>query len=129
MSLLSRKAPHLTAILSRAASKKRKVSSEFQNPIPFTSEVMNLPGASEYRPSSTPSFLSRLSTFKLATYAQKPAAIDAVAAAKAGWVNDGKDRLVCGICRSSWIVASHGGMTRDAGDYAVRLIGQKRIEN
>ena len=86
-------------------------------PVPTTHlSVLSTPSvASEYRPSSTSSFLSRLSTFKLTTYANKPAAIDAVAAAKCGWVNDGKDRLVCGICGVSWVVANKDGMNREAG--------------
>jgi hypothetical protein len=67
--------------------------------------------------------LSRLSTFKLATYANKPQQIDAVAASKCGWTNDGKDRLVCGICGSSWVVAGRDGMTRDAGTNLIRLVG------
>lgn len=105
--VLSNKTPHLAAILSRVATKKRKALFNFTPPSNFSE--------AEYRPSSTPSFLSRLSTYKLATYANKPTAIDAVAAAKCGWVNDGKDRLVCNICNVSWVVAGREGMTRDAG--------------
>ncbi len=76
-------------------------------------------GNVEYRPSSISSFLSRLSTFKLATYANKPPALDAVAASKCGWVNDGKDRLLCGICNASWVVAGKDGMSRDAANALV----------
>lgn len=61
------------------------------------------------------SLLERLATYKLNTYANKPPAIDALAAAKRGWVNDGKDRLVCGVCRASWVLAGREGMNRDAG--------------
>ncbi|KAF9061424.1 C3HC zinc finger-like-domain-containing protein [Rhodocollybia butyracea] len=78
----------------------------------------------DYRPSSIQSFLGRLDTFKLATYANKPTSLDAVAAAKCGWVNDGKDRLVCGICSTSWVVAGKEGMTRDA---ALALIEKQRV--
>jgi hypothetical protein len=59
--------------------------------------------------------LSRLATYKLATFANKPPTIDAVAASKCGWINVGKDRLVCGICNVSWVVAGRDGMSRDAG--------------
>lgn len=74
---------------------------------------------SEYRPSSIVSFLSRLSTYKLSTYANKPAAIDAVAASRAGWTNEGKDRLYCSICKCAWIVASREGMSKDAGENTI----------
>ncbi|KAJ7583356.1 zf-C3HC-domain-containing protein [Mycena floridula] len=90
-------------------SKARKAAPSFAEP---TSGV-------EYRPSSTSSFLSRLSTFKIATYANKPAAIDSVAAAKCGWVNDGKDRLVCALCHVSWVVAGKTGLSRDAANALV----------
>ncbi|KAJ7475758.1 hypothetical protein FB451DRAFT_1034350, partial [Mycena latifolia] len=109
---LSKSTPHLTAILARAATRTRKA-------LPFASSATPpppLPPTAEYRPSSIPSFLARLATFKLATYANKPSQIDAVAAAKCGWVNDGKDRLVCGLCGVSWVVAGREGMTRDAGE-------------
>lgn len=109
----SKNTPHLTAILTRAATRTRKaLPSKFSAPSP----VPALPPTAEYRPSSIPAFLSRLSTFKLATYANKPPAIDAVAASKCGWINDGKDRLVCGLCTSSWVVAGREGMNRDAGE-------------
>ena len=106
---ISTRAPHLAAILARRSSQnKQRVL--FKQP--------SLPPAhssSEYRPSSTQSFLSRLATYKLSTYANKPPQIDAVAAAKCGWINDGKDRLVCGICSVSWVLAAREGMTREAG--------------
>ncbi|KAH8117860.1 zf-C3HC-domain-containing protein [Phellopilus nigrolimitatus] len=117
--IIKRTAPHLSAILSRAATKKRKAAhlEELARATVSNLSASSLhPGASEYRPSSITSFLSRLSTFKLSTYANKPEAIDAVAASKAGWMNDGKDRLVCGICRGSWVVVSRDGMSRDAAN-------------
>ncbi|THH13963.1 hypothetical protein EW146_g6309 [Bondarzewia mesenterica] len=87
------KTPHLAAILARTASKTRNAF-----PLRFRSQTPHISSStlpsSEYRPSSTTSFLSRLATFKLKTYSNKPPAIDAVAAAKCGWTNDGKDRLV-----------------------------------
>ncbi|QRW03974.1 C3HC zinc finger-like protein [Ceratobasidium sp. AG-Ba] len=68
-----------------------------------------------YRPASAPDFLDRLSTFKLSTYRDKPPAIDAVAAARCGWRNQGgKDRLSCNVCGAAWIVGPTTGMTRDA---------------
>jgi hypothetical protein len=69
----------------------------------------------DYRPSSMPTFLSRLSTFKLSTYGNKPQVIDAVVASKCGWVNDGKDRLFCSICQSPWVVVGKEGLTASAG--------------
>ncbi|KAF7330464.1 hypothetical protein MVEN_02485500 [Mycena venus] len=83
-----------------------------------------LPATAEYRPSSIPSFLTRLATFKLATYANKPPQLDAVAAAKCGWTNDGKDRLVCGLCSVSWVVAGREGMSRDAAN---ALVEKQRV--
>lgn len=68
-----------------------------------------------YRPSSAPDFIERLTTFKLSTYRDKPAAIDAVAAARCGWRNEGgKDRLACNVCGAAWIVGNTTGMTREA---------------
>jgi hypothetical protein len=109
---LSKSTPHLTAILARAATRTRKA-------LPFsfsTAQPPALAPTAEYRPSSIPSFLARLATFKLVTYANKPPQLDAVAAAKCGWINDGKDRLVCGLCGVSWVVAGKEGMSRDAGE-------------
>ena len=113
---LSKNAPHLVALLSRTATRARKVN-PFKSPPPPATIVKSGDVASGYRPSSTSSFLQRLATYKLTTYANKPPAIDAVAAAKCGWVNDGRDRLVCGICNVSWVVASTAGLNRDAGAF------------
>ncbi|TRM65063.1 C3HC zinc finger-like-domain-containing protein [Schizophyllum amplum] len=77
-----------------------------------------------YRPSSVTSFLERLATFKIATYSGKPKALEASAAAAAGWVNDGKDRLVCGICNASWNVAGREGLSRDAAN---TLVEKQRV--
>ncbi|KAJ7178579.1 hypothetical protein C8R43DRAFT_942225 [Mycena crocata] len=113
---LSKSTPHLTAILARAANRTRKA-------LPFpqkNSPPPPLPPTAEYRPSHIPSFLARLATFKLTTYANKPPQLDAVAAAKCGWTNDGKDRLVCGLCGVSWVVAGREGMARDAGENSAR---------
>ncbi|EMD31351.1 hypothetical protein CERSUDRAFT_119917 [Gelatoporia subvermispora B] len=110
---LSKTAPHMAAILARSASRVRK-------PVPATLLGHAPPTLSaEYRPSSVASFLTRLATFQLPTYSNKPPAIDAVAAAKCGWTNDGKDRLVCNICNVSWVVADTRGMARDAANTLV----------
>ncbi|CAL1716608.1 unnamed protein product [Somion occarium] len=116
---LSKTAPHLAAILSRTATRTRKALPFKFGRQPSPSAALSSPTSAEYRPSSTTSFLSRLATFKLSTYANKPPAIDAVAAAKRGWINDGKDRLVCGICNSPWVVAGKEGMSRDAANALV----------
>ncbi|KAF9522062.1 C3HC zinc finger-like-domain-containing protein [Crepidotus variabilis] len=120
---LTKRTPHLSAILSRAASKTKstftfRFSSNSPSPAPLLSTT------AEYRPSSLPSFLSRLGTYKLSTYANKPTAIDAVAASKCGWVNDGKDRLVCGLCNASWVVAGREGLSRDAAN---TLLEKQRV--
>ncbi|KAK7690721.1 hypothetical protein QCA50_005820 [Cerrena zonata] len=117
---LSKTAPHLAAILSRTATRTRKALPFKFGRQPSPSTISASPSIlAEYRPSSTTSFLARLATFKLSTYANKPAAIDAVAASRCGWVNDGKDRLVCGICNASWVVAGKDGMSRDAANTLV----------
>ncbi|KAF8623648.1 hypothetical protein AX17_007347 [Amanita inopinata Kibby_2008] len=124
---LSKSTPHLSAILSRAASRtKKNISLRFggQSTVPAPA----LSGMAEYRPSSTTSFLSRLATYKLSTYANKPAAIDAVATAKCGWINDGKDRLVCGLCKSSWVVAGREGMSREAANALVEKQRHSLVE-
>jgi len=106
--------PHLSAILARAASRTKHTFS-FKAPFQNATPAPPLPATAEYRPSSLQSFLSRLATYKLTTYANKPPSIDAVAASKCGWINDGKDRLVCGLCNASWVVAGREGLNRDAG--------------
>ncbi|KAI6102171.1 C3HC zinc finger-like-domain-containing protein [Pisolithus sp. B1] len=117
---LSKSAPHLTAILARTASRSSQNSSSNSKTVTFKHpSAPPFHAASEYRPSSTQFFLSRLATFKLATYANKPSQIDAVAAAKCGWINDGKDRLVCGICNVSWVLAGRDGMTKEAANALV----------
>ncbi|GLB40163.1 putative rsm1-like [Lyophyllum shimeji] len=123
MPVPSKSTPHLTAILSRAATRTRKAL-PFNFSGPSSTPAPPLPPTAEYRPSSIPAFLLRLSTFKLATYANKPAAIDAVAAAKCGWVNEGKDRLVCGLCKASWVVAGRDGLSKDAAN---ALVEKQRI--
>ncbi|PFH53180.1 hypothetical protein AMATHDRAFT_1599 [Amanita thiersii Skay4041] len=125
---VSKSTPHLSAILSRAASRTKKAFPFKFGSGPTTAPAPVLPSTAEYRPSSTPSFLSRLATFKLSTYANKPAPIDAVAAAKCGWINEGKDRLLCGLCKSSWVVASREGMTRDAANSLVERQRHSLIE-
>ncbi|KZP31816.1 zf-C3HC-domain-containing protein [Athelia psychrophila] len=111
---LTKSTPHLAKILARTASRTRQAL-QFK-PSTRTAPTSTLSSSTEYRPSSTPSFLTRLATFKLSTWANKPAAIDAVAAAKCGWINDGKDRLVCGLCEISWIAVGREGMNRDAAN-------------
>ena len=101
--------PTLTALLSRARSKKHAT------PLSI-SQYMTSSTRPEYSPGSTDAFLQRLSTFSFSTYTSKPPQIDAVAASKAGWVNEGgKDRLYCAICRVGWIVAGRDGLNKDAG--------------
>ncbi|KAN0092853.1 C3HC zinc finger-like domain containing protein [Tylopilus felleus] len=115
---VSKSAPHLAAILARSASQSRQVP-----PTSHPSRPLAHP-ASEYRPSSTDSFLSRLATYKITTYANKPPQIDAVAAARCGWINDGKDRLLCGMCDVSWVLAGREGMNKDA---AHALVEKQRL--
>ncbi|KAG8886352.1 hypothetical protein FRB97_004887 [Tulasnella sp. 331] len=87
------------------------------------SQPFALSSKSPYRPESTSDFIDRLATYKLTTYRDKPSEINAVAASKAGWVNDGKERLVCGYCCSSWSLAATTGMSREA---ASTLIEKQR---
>ncbi|KIJ14254.1 hypothetical protein PAXINDRAFT_169869 [Paxillus involutus ATCC 200175] len=115
---VSKSAPLLAAILARSASRsKQLLSSKHSSDYPTHSP-------SEYRPSFAPSFLSRLATYKLTTYANKPPQIDAVAAAKCGWINHGKDRLVCGMCDVSWVLIGREGMNKDAAN---ALVEKQRI--
>ncbi|KAG5354132.1 hypothetical protein C0989_007493 [Termitomyces sp. Mn162] len=115
----TRSTPHLSAILARVTKRTRKALSSR-----FGSSVAPLPPTADYRPSSLSTFLARLSTFKLSTYANKPSAIDAVAASKCGWINDGKERLVCGLCQASWVVAGRAGMSKDAAN---ALLEKQRV--
>lgn len=102
--------PILSSIISRSPLSRKNTLSAAALP--------SEPSASDYSPSSLPSFLSRLSTYKLSTYATKPSYVDAVSAAQAGWINEGKDRLVCCVCHASFVVANRTGLTRDAGTFA-----------
>ncbi|KZT02602.1 zf-C3HC-domain-containing protein [Laetiporus sulphureus 93-53] len=119
---LYRNAPHLAAIVSRAATRARS-STPYK--LSHVAKTTTKSFSADYRPSSLQSFLLRLSTYKLSTYANKPPAIDAVAAAKCGWINDGKDRLVCGICSVSWVVAGREGLNRDAAN---ALLEKQRVQ-
>ena len=87
---------------------------------PAATTVDSLPLTSLYRPSSLPCLLARLETFKLSTFSGKPAPIDSLACALSGWTNDGKERLVCGLCKGSWVVASARGLGPDAGKEILR---------
>lgn len=56
-------------------------------------------------PSSLPGLMTRLATYRMATYNDKPASIDALAAARHGWSNTKeKERLQCHVCQSAWKV-------------------------
>ncbi|GAW09089.1 Actin actin-like protein [Lentinula edodes] len=116
---LSKSTPNLSAILSRAAARTRKA---FPTKLGECSSATPLSPLADYRPSSIPSFLGRLETFKLATYANKPATLDAVAASKCGWINDGKDRLVCGLCNASWVVAGKEGLSRERMPWSINNV-------
>ncbi|KAL6299280.1 C3HC zinc finger-like-domain-containing protein [Sparassis latifolia] len=123
---LSKTAPHLAAILSRTATRTRKaLPFKLSHAFLSTPTIPASHSASEYRPSSLSSFLARLATFKLSSYSNKPPAIDAVAAAKCGWVNSDKDRLLCGICGVSWVLAGREGMNRDAAN---ALVEKQRVQ-
>ncbi|KAI0833313.1 zf-C3HC-domain-containing protein [Trametes gibbosa] len=124
---LSKTAPHLAAILSRTATRTRKAL-PFRFGQPTKAGLPSSQSTSDYRPSSTTSFLTRLATYKLSTYGNKPSAIDAVAAAKCGWVNDGKDRLLCGLCGISWVIANRDGMTREAANALVEKQRTQLVE-
>ncbi|KAF8529869.1 C3HC zinc finger-like-domain-containing protein [Gautieria morchelliformis] len=115
--------PKLTALLSRARS-KRKTNVPL---IPqHTTPSSSIP---EYSPGSTEAFLQRLSTYSFSTYSSKPPQIDAVAASKAGWANEGgKDRLYCSICRVGWVVAGRGGLNKDAANSLVEKQRQSLVE-
>lgn len=119
--ILSKSTPNLTAILNRNARKS------FSPSLPTAQAADDV----DYRPSSTRSFLARLSTFKLSTYSNKPKPINAVSAACCGWMNDVKDdkstvkdRLRCGICGATWVVKDTTGMNRDA---AATLVERQRV--
>ncbi|TFK49977.1 zf-C3HC-domain-containing protein [Heliocybe sulcata] len=121
------KAPHLSAILSRAASRTKKAL-----PFRFSSDdaaIPSSPSYGEYRPSSTQSFMLRLATYKLPTYSNKPGAIDAVAAAKCGWINDGKERLVCAMCNASWVLAGRDKLSKEAANALVEKQRVSLVQN
>jgi C3HC zinc finger-like len=75
-------------------------------------------------PLSFTALLRRLGTYKLTTYSpDKPRCIDAVAAARHGWVNSGDDdareRLWCETCKRGWKIEPPrvpGGWRSEAGN-------------
>ena len=79
-----------------------------------------LASKSAYRPDSTQDFLHRLATFKLSSYNDKPPELNPVAAAKSGWANEGKERLLCSYCGASWAIASSQGLSKDAAETLLR---------
>ncbi|KAF8311966.1 hypothetical protein DL93DRAFT_2082617 [Clavulina sp. PMI_390] len=105
---------HVRSASTSAASTSKTVSS-----FPTISSPQALMSRPPFRPTSASDFLARLSTFKLATYRDKPRAIDAVFAARCGWRNDGVDRLVCEWCLATWIVGTTAGLSRDAANTLV----------
>jgi hypothetical protein len=115
--------PTLSAILARRS--KKPVSPSSFNPGSISSETLSY----GYRPSSTPSFLSRLLTYKLSTYSNKPTPINAVAASRAGWINEGKDRLLCCICHASFVLADRVGLGRVASDMLIEKQKQGLVFN
>lgn len=103
--------PTLSALLNRARSKK-----DMRPPLTTQSSKLSS-GSPEYSPGSTEVFLERLSTFNVSTYPSKPQPIDAVAAAMAGWINEGgRNRLFCSICHVGWIVGGREGLSKEAGE-------------
>lgn len=114
--------PTLTALLSRARSKPSVKPPSISQ---YTTTSSAMP---DYSPGSTDAFLQRLSTFSFSAYPSKPSQIDAVAASKAGWINEGgKDRLYCAICRVGWVVAGRDGLSKDAGMNRSFLVLTKTI--
>ena len=112
----SSRTPKLSSLLSRSRLHKLERSSSHPgSAYPQISLPQALASRPPYRPTSTQDFLTRLSTFKLSTYRDKPRIVDAVAAAKCGWKNDGQDRLACDNCNAAWVVGSTSGMSPDAG--------------
>lgn len=113
--------PTLPPILARTASRSSRSS-----PLNSKSGTFKHPSTppvhatSECRPSSTKPFLPHLCIYELSTYADQPSRIDAVAAAKCGWMNDGKDRLVCRTCKVSQVLAGRDAMTRETANILVK---------
>lgn len=74
-----------------------------------------------YSPTSLSALLSRIATFRLATYSPKPAALSPPACARVGWTNDRtqRERVVCVTCSRGLIVTppTHvdGGWTSPLG--------------
>ncbi|TFK28168.1 hypothetical protein FA15DRAFT_678579 [Coprinopsis marcescibilis] len=101
------KTPHLTAILSRAATRTKNA---FTFKLTPSSPPSPLPASAEYTPSSLQSFMARLETFKLSTYANKPPSLDPVAASVCGWTNDGKDRLLTFCAANSLVEKQRQGL-------------------
>ncbi|GAA99994.1 uncharacterized protein L969DRAFT_610157 [Mixia osmundae IAM 14324] len=105
------------AYSSQSLLEPRKVESYRQPAQESTPALMKLLNQNKRRRISTPSdtspsspdihslsgLLSRLATYKIATYTPKPDEIGPVAAARHGWICDGgRDRLVCQCCGKAW---------------------------
>ncbi|CAE6416321.1 unnamed protein product [Rhizoctonia solani] len=113
-----------TSLANKSAANHTQFT--FTVPTPVTSPIP----VPIYRPSSASDFLERLATFKLSTYRDKPAAIDAVAAARCGWRNEGgRDRLACNVCGAAWIVGNATGMTREAASALIARHVTSLVQN
>lgn len=117
-----RSTPALEALIQRRTRKATQQLPNTPSPPPSLPPATKLdPSLSSYSPTSLPHLLSRLATFRLATYPPpKPRSLSPPAMALAGWCNQGgKDRVICGSCGKSWVVpspsATSGGWKSEAG--------------
>lgn len=68
-----------------------------------TQPIPALPLPKTYAPFSALSLLSRLLTFQPYTYfPQYPSGLSPVRAAMKGWVNEGREGLICEVCGEKW---------------------------
>ncbi|GAA5872058.1 hypothetical protein JCM16303_000962 [Sporobolomyces ruberrimus] len=110
--------PALEAILARNAPR---------------SSPSTAPPPASYEPTSLPSLLSRLSTYKLSTYSpSKPRSLSPLNCALHGWINKGsRERLECVTCRKGLVLLppSTGGWVSPAGQSLTKEYERSVLEN
>lgn len=92
--------------------------------IPCTAPIPPIPSSSTYAPFSPLPLLARLRSFEISSWSPYiPFPLDSVQAALYGWVNEGRDTLLCGVCGAKWDL---GGVA-EIRDERVRIEVARRL--
>jgi hypothetical protein len=101
--------------------------SRFETSAPSPSSSPSRPKSlKSFQPFSSTAFYSRLSTFHLPTFTAS--LFPASSAATCGWINKGRERLLCEECKGAWVVPDTKGLNGKAGQFGAvsRFISTKK---